>query len=200
MNELKRKKLGWFPVPNIFVDYVMREIGTDASCIYFSIARHRNENTGISWPSQKLIANELGISVRTVQRHISKLVECNLITRRKRRGSGYWENYEYKLTEPKEWRVPFLQVKQPYDNLSYGDIDISSIFSSDNTTKTTGLHDINDKNDTTESHIKNTNYINTKEKNTNNTQKAELSGDERKQKYRETKEDFYKKEMNSTPP
>jgi Helix-turn-helix domain len=40
------------------------------------LSKYRNAETRVCFPSVKRIAKELGISVRSVQRHVEKLVEC----------------------------------------------------------------------------------------------------------------------------
>lgn len=201
MDELKRKNLGWFSIHNVFVDYAIKEIGCTTACIYFSIARHRNQETGLSWPSQKLIAKELGISVRTVIRHISKLEEYKLITRTKETRGGHWEHYVYRLTDPKkDWYFTAPDdLTEPCDNMSSGDNE-SMFLHGNHTTEIAIPYDKADITPMTESHTKNTNDNKTKDINTNNTQKAELSGEERKRKFEEIRINLGIKKKNSTPP
>lgn len=201
MNELKRENLGWFKIHNLFVDYAMKEIGCVSACIYFSLVRYTNQESGISFPSQERIARELGISVRTVLRHISKLEDYGLIKRNKERKSGHWEHYTYRITDPKVgWRFTVSdEISEPYDNMSSGRKE-STLSPSNHTTKTTTLYDKDDVDRTTESHIKKTNYIKTKDINTNNTPKAELSDDERKKKFEEIRKSLGIRKVPSKKP
>jgi len=160
MNELNHKtnKGHWFKVDNLLIDTYAKELGIIACGIYFSIKRHANAE-GVSWPSYKLISEELYISERTVIRHIGKLEKYGLIDRNKNRRKGQWDHNIYFITERESWITP-------------------DDFKSNIKTISHRPDDNKDKSYTTRSHIKNTNIkkthiINTKEEGTNSPREKE---------------------------
>lgn len=160
MNELKHKtKNGhWFKVDNIFIDTYAKELGHIASIIYISIKRHANREDA-SWPSYKLISEELGISERTVIRHIGELEKYGLIYKDKNRRKGQWDHNVYYITERESWLTP-------------------DDFESNSMTNSHKPNDNNDKSYTIKSHTKKTNIKKTYIKNTKEEGKHSLRENE----------------------
>ena len=130
---------GWFKVGNIFMDEYVRYIGHVPALVYIFIKRYENNDTRYSWPSEKLIANKLKISERTVVRAIKILIKHKLLTKQKIKNKGQWPHNKYYLTHSIEWLIN-LTNKQ---NLQV--------------TTENRPHDKIDKNHMTQNHIKNTN-------------------------------------------
>ncbi len=65
---------------------------------YCALADYANNKTGLCWPKMETLANTLGRSVRTVQRHLYLLKECGLIEFvQRRRHKGRFSSYLYKV-------------------------------------------------------------------------------------------------------
>ena len=55
-----------------------------ALAVYAALASYADENTGVCWPSQATLAEDTGLTVRSVQRAIVVLINNGLITRERR--------------------------------------------------------------------------------------------------------------------
>ena len=65
---------------------------------YCALSDYANNKTGLCWPKMETLANTLGRSVRTVQRHLHLLKECGLIEFvERRRHKGRYSSYLYKV-------------------------------------------------------------------------------------------------------
>ncbi len=76
------------------------EAGVPAEAIptYCVLADHANNRTGECWPSMKRLAETLGRSVRTVQRHLHLLNDLGLIEFvERRRHKGRYSSYLYRV-------------------------------------------------------------------------------------------------------
>jgi DNA-binding transcriptional ArsR family regulator len=79
-------------------DLVYSGIPTEAIPTYAALADYANNKTGLCWPKMQTLANTLGRSVRTVQRHLHLLKECGLIEFvERRRNRGRFSSYLYKV-------------------------------------------------------------------------------------------------------
>ena len=74
----KRNK-EWFIIDNAYLNGYAKIFGAVGTAIYISLCRHANNETQECFPSQELIAKELGITDRTVRNYIKKFEEWNLI-------------------------------------------------------------------------------------------------------------------------
>ena len=72
----------WFPLPVAFYER-LPEIGR-AACAYIVLARHASRD-GECFPSQKTIAEALGVSGRSVREYLTILKDAGLIQRQRRR-------------------------------------------------------------------------------------------------------------------
>ena len=70
-------------------DLVEAGVPAEAIPTYCALTDYANNKTGLCWPKMETLANTLGRSVRTIQRHLHLLRECGLIEfveRRRNRG------------------------------------------------------------------------------------------------------------------
>lgn len=139
-----RRNKGWFYVDNEYINGLGKYLGPVATSIYMSLCRHADADQKC-FPSQELMAEELGVSVRTVIRHLDNLKKHNVIVVHREYTGRKWDKNEYTLLDKSEWIYP---NKIPHDNLSHG---------TDHVTETTEPHDRNDTNHVTQSHTKDTN-------------------------------------------
>ena len=76
------------------------EAGVPAEAIptYCALTDYANNKTGLCWPKMETLANTLGRSVRTVQRHLHLLKELGLIEFvERRRLRGRYSSYLYRV-------------------------------------------------------------------------------------------------------
>ena len=79
-------------------DLVYVGVPTEAIPTYAALADYANNKTGLCWPKMQTLANTLGRSARTVQRHLHLLKECGLIEFvERRRHRGRYSSYLYKV-------------------------------------------------------------------------------------------------------
>ncbi len=79
-------------------DLISAGVPVEAISTYTCLADHANNRTGECWPSMRRLAEILGKSVRTVQRHLHALKECGLIEFvERRRHRGRFSSYLYRV-------------------------------------------------------------------------------------------------------
>src|SRR5215203_2124131 len=77
---------------------ILAGVPTEAIPTYCALSDYANNKSGLCWPKMETLANTLGRSVRTVQRHLHLLKECGLIEFvERRRNSGRFSSYLYKV-------------------------------------------------------------------------------------------------------
>jgi DNA-binding transcriptional ArsR family regulator len=73
-------------------------VPVEAIPTYTCLADHANNRTGECWPSMTRLAEILGKSVRTIQRHLHALKECGLVEFvERRRHRGRFSSYLYRV-------------------------------------------------------------------------------------------------------
>jgi DNA-binding transcriptional ArsR family regulator len=73
-------------------------VPTEAIPTYCALSDYASNKTGLCWPKMQTLANTLGRSVRTVQRHLHILKEKGLIQFvERRRNRGRYSSYLYKV-------------------------------------------------------------------------------------------------------
>jgi DNA-binding transcriptional ArsR family regulator len=73
-------------------------VPTEAIPTYCALTDYANNKTGLAWPKMETLANTLGRSVRTVQRHLHLLRELGLIEFvERRRLRGRYSSYVYRV-------------------------------------------------------------------------------------------------------
>lgn len=133
------RKKEWFWLDNEYLNGYARILGASCTVVYLSLCRHADNNTQSCYPSMKLIAEENGISERTVIRAIKILEEWGIVrVVRRKNDKGTQEVNIYTLTAKTVWK------KKPSDTKSVGKPS-----------------DKNDKNRVTQSHKNNTQFNNT---------------------------------------
>jgi DNA-binding transcriptional ArsR family regulator len=78
----------------------LMEVGvpTEAIPTYCALTDYANNKTGLCWPKMETLANTLGRSVRTIQRHLHLLKELGLIEFvERRRLRGRYSSYVYRV-------------------------------------------------------------------------------------------------------
>lgn len=100
---------GFFVLDDVYLNGYAKHLGTTASMVYISLCRHADKKQK-SFPSQELIAEELGVHERTVMRKIATLKKWKLISVKKvKNKSGKWLNNTYFLLDKSEWIKPPTQ-------------------------------------------------------------------------------------------
>jgi predicted transcriptional regulator len=103
---------GFFIVDNTYLNGYAKHLGTTASMVYLSLCRHADKEQKC-FPSQKLIAEELGINERTVMDKIANLIDWNIIRKNKIRSKkGKWAYNVYLLLDKSEWKEPPVEKQQ----------------------------------------------------------------------------------------
>ena len=106
----------YFVVDDLYLNGFAKHLGVTASMIYISLCRHCSK-TQEAFPSQKLIAEELGIKERTVMSKIKKLKEYELIDiKRTKNEKGVWMNNTYVLLDKSIWRKDPPTEKQQVES------------------------------------------------------------------------------------
>ena len=78
----------------------LMEAGVPAEAIptYCALTDYANNKTGLCWPKMETLANTLGRSVRTIQRHLHLLKEIGLVEFvERRRLRGRYSSYVYRV-------------------------------------------------------------------------------------------------------
>jgi hypothetical protein len=104
----KRNK-GWFWLDNEYLNGYAKIFGAVGTAIYISLCRHSNSEQKC-FPSQKLIAEELNIGVRTVRKYLKMFVNWRLVSVQQERKDGKWLNNIYTLLDKEEWNKPEAPV------------------------------------------------------------------------------------------
>jgi len=110
----------WFWMDNEYLNGYARHLGASCTVVYFSLCRHANNKTQKCFPSMKLVAEENGISTRTVVRAVAKLEEWNIISvKKEKKKDGTQANNVYTLLSKKVWKSKPSDIKShgsPSDN------------------------------------------------------------------------------------
>lgn len=111
-----RREKGWFYLDNEYLNGYAKIFGPIGTAIYVSLCRYAGINTQSCWPSQKRIAKEVGITDRTVRKHIKKFEEWNIIsvTRGQNENTKRKENNIYFLMDKSVWKKPAGLARRNY--------------------------------------------------------------------------------------
>lgn len=104
-----RRNKGWFFIDNDYLNGYAKFFGPIGSGVYLSLCRHAGTGQK-SFPSQKLIAQELNIGERTVRDYLKILADHHLIAIARERHEGKWLNNVYTLLDKSEWIKPQAAV------------------------------------------------------------------------------------------
>ena len=101
-----RRNKGWFYLDNEYLNGLGKHLGPIGISVYVALCRHADDEQKC-FPSQELIAEEIGAGVRSVRNYLKKLEKHNIIRLEKVRTSdGRWLNNTYYLVDKTEWRYP----------------------------------------------------------------------------------------------
>ena len=79
-------------------DLVEAGVPAEAIPTYCALTDYANNKTGLCWPKMETLANTLGRSVRTIQRHLYLLKELGLVEFvERRRLRGRYSSYVYRV-------------------------------------------------------------------------------------------------------
>jgi len=101
------RKKDQFKIDDRYLNGYARIFGVSTTAVYSSLCRHAEFYSQKAFPSERLIAEEHNISIRTVRRAIEKLKSANIVNIEKVRSSkGQWLNNTYFLIDKLEWKKP----------------------------------------------------------------------------------------------
>lgn len=108
----------FFMVDDAYLNGYARHLGVTASMIYICLCRHVDKEQ-VAFPSQRTIAEKLGIKWRTVMEKTKLLEKWGLIDVKKiRNENGVWLNNTYTLLDKTEWkkipRTEKVYMDEPY--------------------------------------------------------------------------------------
>ena len=84
-------------IPKV-TDLAFQGVPTEVIPTYCCLADYANNKSGLCWPKMETLANTLGRSVRTVQRHLHLLKGLGLIEFvERKRHKGRFSSYLYKV-------------------------------------------------------------------------------------------------------
>jgi len=123
-----RRNRGWFYLDNEYLNGLGKYLGLPAIGIYVSLCRHA-DNEQRCFPAQELIAEELGISNRTVIKYLNLLRKHNVIAIERERKGRKWAQNVYYLIDKSEWKYPKNhQVKSVHVNETTGSGESDDIY------------------------------------------------------------------------
>lgn len=100
----KREK-NWFYMDNEYLNGYAKLLGGNCTLTYISLCRHSNETTQQCFPSMKKIAEENGISEKSVERATKTLQEWGIVhIYKSKKKDGTQANNIYTLLSKKNWR------------------------------------------------------------------------------------------------
>ncbi len=106
---------GWFYMHNEIIDDIGKHIKPIGLAIYVSLSRHADKNHSC-FPSQKLIAQEIGASEKTVKKYIKLLKKYNIITvEQNKNNTGKFMHNVYILTNKSVWKCP-REIRKTVDS------------------------------------------------------------------------------------
>jgi len=95
----------WFWLDNQYLNGYAKILGVYCTVVYLSLCRHADNKTQQCFPSMKLIAEENGMSIKTVERATKSLEEWGIIkVLRSKKTDGTQANNVYTLTAKKHWK------------------------------------------------------------------------------------------------
>jgi hypothetical protein len=97
--EVRDKRTGFAWINNEIIDEFLSEIGPSAFAVYVILARHANNETQLTFPSQERLGELLGMSRRTIYSALKLLCDYRLIRIEKSQHGGYVHNV-YTLLQP----------------------------------------------------------------------------------------------------
>jgi hypothetical protein len=100
------RKKTQFIVDDAYLNGYGRIFGPIGTAVYLSLCRRANKEQ-FCWPSEMKIAEDHGMTDRTVRKYIKIFAEANLIRiEHERTQSGKWPHNVYYLLDKSEWKRP----------------------------------------------------------------------------------------------
>jgi len=101
---IDQREKGWFLIPNDFLNGYAKNVGWQGQLVYMALSRHADKK-GMSFPSIKHLAKELGVSEWSIEKGITSLKEFNIIKveMRTKTSKGRGSNLYY-LIDKKDWK------------------------------------------------------------------------------------------------
>lgn len=107
VRDLRNK--AFFMVDDLYLNGYAKHLGPSASMVYISLCRHADKDQ-TAFPSQRLIAEEIGINERIVMGKVKVLEDWGIIRKEKVKNSdGKWLNNTYFLLDKSLWKKPPTQ-------------------------------------------------------------------------------------------
>lgn len=105
-----------FQIDDEYLNGYAKVCGANATLVYLCLCRHADYYTQKSFPSIEKMSEKLGISIASVKRGISSLVEWNIIVKQRTRHpeNAKWVNNSYTLLDKTVWK------QKPQLTQSYG--------------------------------------------------------------------------------
>jgi biotin operon repressor len=95
----------WFWLDNEYLNGYAKHLGVYCTAVYISLCRHADNKTQSCFPSMRLIADENGMSTKTVERATKTLEEWGIISITKSKNKdGTQANNLYILTAKSSWK------------------------------------------------------------------------------------------------
>lgn len=103
-----RRRKGWFWMDNDYLNGYAKFFGAVGTAIYVSLCRHADSETQKCFPTQKLIAEELGLGERVVRKYLKIFENHKIISIKKERHpiTQKWLNNVYTLLDKGYWVKP----------------------------------------------------------------------------------------------
>lgn len=105
----------WFWLDNEYLNGYAKHLGVHCTAVYISLCRHADNETQTCFPSMQLIAEENGMSTKTVERGTKTLEKWGIISVKRGRGrDGKKITNVYTLLSKSSWK------SKPTDSQSVG--------------------------------------------------------------------------------
>lgn len=103
-----KRKRGWFWMDDEYLNGYGKIFGPTGIAVYMSLCRHADNETQQCFPAQEKIAEEIGVTPRTVRRYIKAFEEAHIISASQEKDpvTGKWLNNVYTLLDKKYWKKP----------------------------------------------------------------------------------------------
>lgn len=104
IRDLRQKEQ--FIIDDVYLDRYAKIFGPSGTVVYISLCRRANKQQSC-WPSEIKIANDHGMTDRTVRKYIKIFADARLIRiGHERTQSGKWPHNIYYLLDKSEWKKP----------------------------------------------------------------------------------------------
>lgn len=103
IRDLRQKEK--FVIDDEYLNGYAKLCGWKATLVYMSLCRHADKDQ-FCFPSQKLMAEQHGVSEDTIKRGVRELRKWNIIELdQKKKSDGTWQNNAYVLLDKSVWKI-----------------------------------------------------------------------------------------------